>query len=47
MNAPGTEPTPLRALCGCGEPLEIEMERDAGTCLDCQRAEAERKEKAS
>ena len=45
-----TEPTPLAALaslCGCGNPLEIEMERSAGACLECQEAEATRKERAS
>ena len=53
MTPPGNEPPShpatlalLSNLCGCGEPLEIEMERSAGTCLECQRAEAA-KEKAS
>ena len=43
-------PTPLAvlaSLCGCGNTLDIEMERDTGTCLECQEAEATRKEKAS
>ena len=42
--------TPLAALaplCGCGNTLDIEMERSAGTCLDCQEAEATRKEKSA
>ena len=44
------DPTPLAVLaplCGCGNTLDIEMERSAGTCLDCQESEATQKEKAS
>ncbi len=25
-----------RIYCACGQPLDIEMEHDAGTCLNCQ-----------
>jgi len=28
-------------LCECGQPLELELERDHGTCVGCQRQEAE------
>jgi hypothetical protein len=24
------------ARCGCGQLLDLEMERDCGTCVDCQ-----------
>ena len=50
MSSIGTKPTPKReVLCSsCGtEPLEIEMERDNGTCMECQRANTQRVMEAS
>lgn len=33
-------PSPRLELCACGEPLELEMERDEGLCVDCQAERA-------
>ena len=42
LPAPPQAP-PSPSLCACGEPLDMEMERTEGRCVECAFAEAEAK----